>query len=92
VQDMTAYAEQDNVWLINYSGAYYNGSTEQMTFSLNGVGVLGLEYQSERATGPDRTILIWHYVPGGRKYSYTLLTTSPGEIVLGSALAPEAPQ
>jgi hypothetical protein len=89
---MTAYAEQDNVWKIYYSGAYYNGSTEQMTFSLDGVGVLGLEYQSERASGPGRTIAIEHNVPGGRKYSYTLLTASPGEIALGSALAPATPQ
>jgi len=89
---MAASAEQDNVWKIYYSGAYYIGSTELMSFSLNGVGVIGLTYQSERASGPGKTIAIEHNVPGGRKYSYTLLTVSPGDIALGSALAPATPQ
>jgi hypothetical protein len=89
---MTAYAFDNLLWRIYYNGEDFNGSTQQMRFSLNGAYVLALEYQSNRASGAFKTISIEHNVTGGRKYTYTLLTDAPeGLIELGGSQAPATP-
>jgi hypothetical protein len=90
---MVAYAEVENIWLFFASGEAFLGNTNVVAFSLNGIPVCALDYQTSRASDPTlRKIKIYHDVPGGRVYSYDLTDPSPGTVVLGGPLAPAAPQ